>query len=371
MTKLSGTIDKIIFQSEDSGFTVATFTSSDENDLEIQTTVTGVLPNVKPGNFIKIKGNWVVHDKFGEQFKIESFSSAKPSTVTELSNYLQSGSIPGVSKKLGKRIIKECGDKFFDILEDNPHELLKIKGLGKKTLDKIIEFFRDQSENLDVIAKLQEFGISSKLAKRIFDTYKDKTVSTVLNNPYDLALNVRGIGFNKADDIANKVGLDKNNEGRIAAGLLYTIQDCYRSGNTFLTQDEFFEKATRLLDIDEEELDIGLSNALFSGKIYESSENQEPIYYPIELYHAESDSALSLVNLSREKVNDKKLDLQHLINKTEKKLGLKFDESQIKALETVTHNPITVITGGPGTGKSATRSVVNKTKLPQETELLI
>lgn len=358
MTELSGTIEKVIFHNKKNGFTVANFTTSDDN-VEIETIITGTLMDPKKGQYLNIKGNWIQHAVYGEQFQVESFSTVLPKTTDALEQYLLSGSIKGVSKKLAKDIIEACGDNFFEILEKNPSELLKIKGLGKKTLEKLIDSFREQNENVNILAELQEYNISAKLARRIFDVYGDDTVKIVLNDPYDLALNVQGIGFLKADEIAQKVGFDNNNLKRNVAGIIYTLMDCYRSGHTYLEEEQLVQKAQKLLNVSEEDIRQELSEAIFSGKVYQEQLDDKTIFYPSELYRAESNAAYSLTRLA---ANANELQTVSNFDKTileiEDSLGFHFDLIQKEAIKTVTKSPITVITGGPGTGKSATRLIV-------------
>ncbi len=359
MTELSGVIEKIIFHNEKNGYTVAIFETSDDSDqIGIQTTVTGILPHIKKGMPLKIKGNWTEHKTYGEQFNIESFKTIKPTNKKNLETFLLSGSVPGISKNLAKRIINTCGNNFMDIIETNPNELLKIKGLGKKTLQNLINCLRDQSENIEIIAQLQELGLSARLSQKILEHYKNETLNIVMNDPFDLALNINGIGFTKADEIAQRIGIETLNDKRIIAGIIYTIMDCYRSGHTYMEEDEIIEKSQSILDVPEDEIKVALGEAIFSGRIIQSYKNDKPIYYPTELYNAESDAALNLVNLSKDKVNDNTIDLNDLIRKTEEKLNIKLDSTQKEAITSVTQNPITIITGGPGTGKSATCSIV-------------
>lgn len=361
MSELTGIVKEIIFQNEKNGYTVALFETTDNtDDIGIQTTITGTLFNVKKGSLISIKGDWVNHAVYGEQFKVDSFSLSMPKTKESLENYFKSGAIKGISKKTANSIIEKYGDNFFEVLEDSPEELLKIKGIGKKTLEKIIIAFRDENDNISILAQLQDYGISSRIAKKIFDVYKNDTVNVLLGDPYDLALKVQGIGFAKADEIANKIGFDKSDSNRILAGIIYALMDCYRSGHTYLEREDLIQKATKLLELPRELIEDELANAVFSDRIYEyvDLDNNRTIYYPIELYKAESDSALLLSRLADEKIEIPEINQSELINKIESRLNFTLDDIQKEAILAALDNPITIITGGPGTGKSATRSIV-------------
>lgn len=360
MTTLAGTIEKIIYHNEKNGYTVAKFNIMEGPDEETSTTITGKFNNPREGTYIKIKGDWTEHMIYGEQFNIESYNYDLPTSDYGLERYLSSGILPGIGEKMAKTLVDEFGNDLFDILENNPSELLRIRGIGKSKLEKIIDAYKSQKDQRDILVQLQEYNISPAIAQRLINKYGPNTVNLLLENPYQIAIDINGIGFLKADEIAQKLGFDIDDEKRILSGIVYALNECYRSGHTYMNQEDLMYLTSKLLNIDEELIEHYLSKAVIDGTIYEDYENNEPIYYPLELYKAESDAAYALSQLLATDVSNKALNIDYLISKVEKKLNLKFDKSQREAIKAAIESPVVIISGGPGTGKSATSSVLIK-----------
>ncbi|RLC30506.1 ATP-dependent RecD-like DNA helicase, partial [Candidatus Woesebacteria bacterium] len=230
LTELSGQIERITYTNEENGFTIARIKVNGQRDL---VTVVGNLMAPTPGEILNMRGEWVNHPKFGEQFKVVEYKSAVPATVYGIKKYLGSGLIKGLGPVMAGRIVKKFGKNTLDVIEDEIEKLAQVEGIGKKRIAMIRNAWDEQKEIRDVMLFLQSYGVSSGYATKIFKQYGSRSIAVVTANPYRLATDIFGIGFVIADGIAEKLGFSKDSPLRVEAGILYVLHQLSDEGHVY------------------------------------------------------------------------------------------------------------------------------------------
>lgn len=353
--ELIGSLEEIIFRNEDNGYTVAVL-SHNENGFEDYTTIVGILPDAKVGQNLKIVGK-MVNSKYGEQFSFQSAEIIYPSTLTGIKKYLSSGLIKGIGPITAGLIVDEFKEDTLTIIEYNPEKLAKIRGISKKKAIAISEAFNEIKKMQNSVMFLQGYNITINMAVKIYNTYGDKTIENVKNNPYKLIEDVDGIGFLTADNIAKSFGIASNSLFRIRAGIIHIISDnSEKTGNTFIYKHQLLEAVSQLLGLNiESNLDkflevldnMGYDKTL---SIFRAKDGQEIIMLT-KMYFTESAVAqkLSLLNITAKSTT---ADFSSAIDFFEKINHIQFDIQQKNAIDTSLKSGVSVITGGPGTGKT-------------------
>ncbi len=353
--ELQGIIEEIIFRNEDNGYTVAVL-SHNENGFDEYTTIVGTLSDAKVGQCYKLNGK-IVNSKYGEQFAFSTAEVIYPNTLSGIKKYLSSGLIKGVGPVTAGLIVNEFKKDTLTVIEYCPEKLAKIRGISIKKAIAISEAFNEIKKMQNSVMFLQSYNISTNMAIKIFNNYGDKTIEYVKSNPYRLVEDVDGIGFLTADNIAKSMGIASNSQFRIRAGIIHTITDnCEKNGNTFVYKKQLLEAVSTLL---------GLNLESNSDKIVEvlddmgydktismfMSKNGQEIVMLSRMYFTESSVAqkLSLLNLTASSNNS---DYSTAIAFFEKLNNITFDEQQRNAIDVSLKSGVSVITGGPGTGKT-------------------
>lgn len=347
MEILKGTIGNIIFHNERNGYTVMDMDVDDE-----MVTAVGTFEEVKIGEFIKMEGEWTEHPIYGEQFIIRRWRPDVPTTEAGVIRYLSSGVLPGVGEKIATDIVSHFGLDTLDILDNDPDRLSEVRGIGKKTLTAIKEAYHEQKEVRDIMMAIQEYGISATYAMKLYKTYKSETVHILLDNPYKMVEDVRGIGFKTADQIAAQLGFAPESPKRIVAGIRYCLSECYSRGNTYMTEKELIDTASHMLYVAPEEIVDKLQDLVLSGAVRLEFIDDEEAYYPPALLEAEDNAALSMVRLARSEFEDVRGNAFDLVQDFSEASGLRLDDLQQGAVQAALENGLVIITGGPGTGKT-------------------
>jgi len=311
--------------------------------------VVGILTGVPVGSCLDLSGNWVRDSRFGEQFRVQHYRIIRPNTLQGLERYLGSGMIRGIGPHYASRIVAHFGLASLEVLEHEPERLLEVEGLGAKRAETIKQAWRQQRQIHQIMIFLQGHGISSAYAVKIYKAYGEKAVTVVEQNPYRLAEEIWGIGFKIADRIAASGGIIGNDPRRARAGLLFLLNEAAEEGHCFLPQKELLGRGKALLDIEEDMLAGQLPGLVADARIVVSGEK----VYLTALLHAELNTAKSIERLLSSGaggISLKKLDRE--IAKAEQRMGFSFAPEQKDAIKTAMHKKITLLTGGPGTGKS-------------------
>lgn len=343
---LTGVLERITFQSEDSGFTVARLQPDDGGD-ELATIV-GVLSNVAIGSTLKLSGRWQRDSRHGLQFRFDRYQVSKPNTVKGIEKYLSSGLIKGVGTAYASRIVSHFGAATLEVLDQTPDRLSEVSGLGRKLIERIKLAWQEQKDVHEIMIFLQGHNISSAYAVKIYKTYGREALRVVREDPYRLTEDIWGIGFRIADQIAVSVGLRSDDPGRIRAGLLFALNEAVNEGHCYLEQRELVENARTFLDVLVELIESRLSELVAEEKLVVSGER----IYPSFLYEAECVVAESLLRIADGALPWGKLNPAKELQGIRKLMGFALAPEQSDALQIALENRLTVLTGGPGTGKS-------------------
>ncbi|MDO5414382.1 MAG: ATP-dependent RecD-like DNA helicase [Bacillota bacterium] len=342
-----GTIVEIIFHNNENGYTVAVF----ETEIEAFTAV-GNLPSVGVGRSYVLTGEFIEHPTYGEQFSIKGFEEVMPSTEDGIREFLSSGVMKGIGRKTAAAIVSRFGKDALRVIEEEPDKLTEISGIGEKTADKIAEAFAKHREFANVTLYLQQFGISANYAMKLYQVYGEETIKAVEENPYRLVEDVFGIGFKKADKIAEKMGVAADDEYRIRSGIKFTLSYFAGEGNTYLPQSVLCEKTGQLLDLPIDLIEEQLVGMAFEGNIHIENLDGRNVVFLMAYYMAEQNVCRALSEINSAQLKPIAASIDTLISRTEEATGIYLSENQKHAVTTSLNMGVSVITGGPGTGKT-------------------
>lgn len=347
MENIKGSIDHIIFHNEKNGYTVGEMDAGGE-----LVTFVGNFDELREGEYLSLSGHWTEHPSFGEQFQVQSYALELPTSIEGVIRYLGSGLLPGIGEKTAREIVARFGDDTLEILDENPDRLGEVRGIGQKTLEKIKEVYSEQREIRRVMIQIQEYGISSALALKMYKTYGPDTVGILLTDPYKIVKDVRGIGFKTADQIAAQLGVEADSPQRITAGIAYTLRSCYNDGSTYLLEDELIRATGEILGVSYDEIASYIQELTITGDLHIDYVDEEKAYYPMALFQAEDDAALAMVRLAGSSYTLPEVDVAAMIDEYEATMDIALDARQREAVAAAVDNGVVVITGGPGTGKT-------------------
>ncbi len=347
---VEGTLDRIVFQNPDNHFTVARLTL--ENGEEV--TVVGSLIGLQKGAPLFMEGEWVEDKRFGRQFKIESFQVRSPQTLLGIERYLSSGLIPGIGEELAKRIVKQFGLRTFEVVGSSPESLVTVDGIGPSRAKNITEAWKDQKEIQDVMVFLRGHGVSAAFAARIYKRYGSDAIDVVRGNPYRLALDIWGIGFKSADAIAQNLGIAKDAGERIEAGMLHVLGRLSEDGHVLVPQEHATTTGAELLDVDVALIAPAIGRLLTSNLLIR--EQLPPPHGPslslTHLHGFECEAAEFFVEVAKTAACSIDIDLDNFLDEYEERNEITLAPQQREAIIAGTHDKCTVITGGPGVGKT-------------------
>lgn len=346
--EIEGIIENFIFNNDDNGYKVMVLNTADGEIVAV-----GTVPNVVIGDSLKISGEFIYHEKYGEQVKVDSYEIVTGMSILSIERYLSSGVLPHVGKKMAKRIVKRFGLDTLDILRHNPARLMEVEGIGKRKFEDIHEALEEENKVQEIVIFLQGLGIPMGQAQKIIKEYGDDTISKIETNPYQLINDIWGIGFKTADDIALRNNIASNSPFRIKAAFKYFLQnEANQNGNCYMPYDETFSKVSQLIDVERDEIenllmDMVIENIIITDEIDGEKIIYEPYYYNSELKVAGNFSKI----LTNEEI-ETGIDCEKEIEKIRNNEKIKFAEEQIEAIQSSILENILVITGGPGTGKT-------------------
>ncbi|NLM04711.1 MAG: ATP-dependent RecD-like DNA helicase [Clostridiales bacterium] len=353
--ELEGKLTEIIFQNESNGYTVAIMESEDE-----QVTLVGYMPTLKEGEHLLVKGDWIIHPVYGEQLEVKEYRPILPSTKEGTISYLSSGIIPGIGKKMAKRLVEHFGEEVMDIIELHPHRLTEVPGIGAKKAESIKEAFQDQREIREIILFLSQYGISSNYAMRIYKNYGEDTIKTIQENPYQLADDIVGIGFTTADKIAKTMGIASNSRYRIYAGTRFALNSFHIEGHTYAPKELLIKRTVELLNVEKEAVEEAIQNLALNQQIQLERREEDIIIYNMPYYYAETSVCNRLIELSRVKLEEIDIDIEKELEDIQAMENIQLAENQKYAIKAAMKNGVMVITGGPGTGKTTTINTLIK-----------
>ncbi len=353
---IEGQLERIVYFNEHNNYTVAKLKVGGNPEL---VTVVGQLTGITPGQVLKLSGDWEAHPKYGQQFKATGCSIGLPAQTHGIEKYLGSGLIKGIGPEMAKRLVKRFGTKALDVIERSPDDLLGVEGIGEKRLQMILRAWEDQREIRDVMIFLRGHGVSTGYSAKIFKQYGQNAIRVVRENPYRLASDIFGIGFLIADRIAEKVGIAKGAIIRAEAGILHVIEKMSDEGHVFVLYDQLLDRAEALLEIDRTALETAVGNLAASGHIVmedfhledDPSKAMTAVY--LKAFHA---AEVGLANRLKALLSVPVKGLGMDVRRTEKlvlqRLAILLSKEQWVGLHTAVSQKVSILTGGPGTGKT-------------------
>ncbi|MEA0971278.1 ATP-dependent RecD-like DNA helicase [Candidatus Megaera venefica] len=355
---LSGTIERITYHNADNGFCVIRVKVKGHKDL---VTVTGNVPSVSAGEYIKCSGIWHNDRNHGKQFKADFLKSLPPETLEGIERYLGSGLIKGIGAHFAKRLVSAFGDKVFEVIENKPNLLSTVEGIGKIRAQSICSNWQDQKIIREIMVFLQSHGVGTTRATRIYKTYGEKAIEVVSQNPYQLAKDIRGIGFVSADTIAGNLGIAKDSLVRARAGVAHVLLEATSDGHCGLPQEILVQNSAKLLEIEKDLIELAIAEEIKLKSLVTDTLNNINTIFLASYYVYEKNIAKILLNLAKSPVSWDKTDTATIIPLVEKELNISLAESQKVAIEKALDNRLMVITGGPGTGKTTLVNSLLKT----------
>ncbi len=347
--ELRGQIEEFIYQNESNSYTIAVFLTEEEQEI---ITVVGYLPFIAVGDSLKLQGKMVVHQEYGEQFKIDTFEKLMPQTAAALEKYLASGTIKGIGPATARKIIEKFGEETLTIFKFEPMRLAEIKGISKDKAYEIGEEFNEKWEVWQIVSFLEEFGIGANNSKKVYDALGVNAVEKIQENPYILVDIVYGINFNNIDKIAMQIGIPMDSDYRIKSGIKYGLLVASYNGHTCVLKQNLIDYTKSILEVDEERIEDNLINLNVNSEIHIVVEKHEEYVFLEQLYKAETKIAERLLTL-RDCDNVKFIkNFEAEIKKHEEKIDIELSEKQFEAVKQINENNVCIITGGPGTGKT-------------------
>ena len=355
---LAGLIERVTFHSPETGFGVMRVKVRGQRDL---VTVVGTAPGVTAGEWVDARGRWIVDSNYGQQFKAQILRTTPPNTPEGVEKYLSSGLIKGVGPKFAGRLVKAFGVGVFDVIQKSPDRLREVDGIGPTRQARIIKAWEEQKAVREIMIFLHSHGVGTSRAFRIYKTYGESAIEKVQENPYRLAQDIWGIGFKTADQIAEKLGIDKQSDIRARAGVEYVLQTLTEEGHCAFSRDGLVKKAVKILEIPEPIIETALNGEIGEERLVQREQpDGQRLVYLASLDASERGLARNLVQLLTKPHPCPGIDVPKAIEWAEKRLGITLATAQKKALELVTKSKVMVITGGPGVGKTTLVNAIVK-----------
>ena len=379
--KIRGVVERITYQNPENGYTVLKCAVKSYKEL---VTVIGSLLDVNVGSVLLIYGNWKVDSRYGRQFAAESWEETLPATVFGIEKYLGSGLIKGVGPKYAKKIVAQFGIETLEVIETDISRLQEVDGIGKKRIQMIRDSWERQKEIKNVMLFLQDHGVSTSFAAKIYRQYGNESLDKMKENPFQMADDIWGIGFKTADGIAQKLGFAKEAYVRLRSGIMYTLSNLADEGHVFAYQEQLIAKAAELLEAEESSIVMTLDQMIADKDLicetvdYKTDQAEMKAIYLPAFYYAEAGVAGKLKRLAqapaadrlwhalmdaRQKTGNESLSIDvgkiqekvHMeYDEIQEKVHMEYDEIQADAIRKAAVSKVMVLTGGPGTGKTTT-----------------
>ena len=374
MEHLRCVVERITYQNAENGYTVLKCAAKNYNDL---VTVVGTMPDTHVGSVLLLEGSWKVDARYGRQFSVEKFEEALPATVYGIEKYLGSGLIKGVGPKFARRIVQEFGKDTLDVIDENPDALIRVEGIGRVRVERIKKSWQEQREIKNIMVFLQSHAVSTAHATKIFKTYGSDSIQVVQENPYRLADDIWGIGFRTADQIAQKLGVQKEAYMRLRSGIMYALSDLAEQGHVYGEKYQLARHAAELLEAEESSVIMTMDQMLKDRDLIQETKisfqeevgddvRLDAVYLP-PFFFAERGTAGKLKKLQAAPAGDRlwsrlmeareKNGNDHLsvdVSYIEQLVHMEYDEVQKDAIRRAAVSKVMVLTGGPGTGKTTT-----------------
>ncbi|HWQ83688.1 MAG TPA: AAA family ATPase, partial [Anaerolineales bacterium] len=390
MENLNGSIERITYYNSENGYSVLRLRPEESRpagaDRQGLVTIVGNLPELQPGEHVALQGHWLNHPKHGSQFQVEICEQTMPATVAGIRRYLGSGLIKGIGSRLADRIVAQFGDQTLDVIETDPERLLEVPDIGQKRARLIAAAWQDQQQVKQLMLFLHGHGVSTNLAVKIYKQYGEQSLVVVQTDPYRLSQDIFGVGFKTADHLAQALGLAADHPGRIEAGLEYALSEMSSNGHVYAPQGQLIERAAALLELEASKIMPAIDSLASQGRIQREvipegtdtrpqdplgiRENHQeyglPAIYLMPFYRGELGVAERLRALAAHwptHLSDLPAAFLHL--------DTSLSAEQEEAVQRALRSPVSVLTGGPGTGKTtAVRALIEALETGHKTYAL-
>ena len=366
MTEYKGYVEHIIYRNEENTYTV--FEVQCEDGL---LTCTGYPPAISEGESCLVAGEVVRHAVYGEQFKVQTYRAIPPENAQAMLRYLASGAVKGIGQALAARIVKKFGDDTLRIMDEEPERLAEIKGISDRKAREIAAVVAGKRELRDAMLFLQQYGVTNRVALKIWKTYGEQMYAVLKENPYQLAEDIGGIGFATADEIASRAGISAQSEFRIRSGLLYALSMSLAEGSSYLPREVLMRKAAELLRVPEELIDIQLDNLIVERRVKTRLKSDQVQIYSLTAWREEQQIARMLSELEGEPVRLGGRDPEEVLKELEAEEDLSLDPLQREAVLMAAEHAVLIVSGGPGTGKTTTINTIIRYLKKENLEVLL
>nr|WP_288553243.1 ATP-dependent RecD-like DNA helicase [uncultured Mediterraneibacter sp.] len=348
MEKVTGYVEHIVFRNEENGYTVFHLENEDG-----EVTCVGNLNFITEGEMLELEGEYVNHSVYGNQLKVSAYRVKEPEDLVSIERYLGSGAIKGIGQTMASRIVKKFRGDTFRIIEEEPERLAEIKGISERKAMEIASQMEEKKDMRKSMIYLQKYGISTKLAAKIYQRYGMKVHQILEENPYRLADDIEGVGFRTADEIAARIGIHTDSDYRIRSGLFYILQQAVAEGHIYLPEELLLRRAKVLLGIEIEDIEKYIMDLCMERKTVMKEKDGKVIVYPAHYYYMELNTAKMLNDLDIDCQMPEDM-MEKRLRAVEEKEKIELDPLQHKAvIESIKHG-LLILTGGPGTGKTTT-----------------
>ena len=346
--KVTGYVEHIVFRNEENGYTVFHLENEDG-----EVTCVGNLNFITEGEMLELEGEYVNHSVYGNQLKVSAYCVKEPEDLVSIERYLGSGAIKGIGQTMASRIVKKFREDTFRIIEEEPERLAEIKGISERKAMEIASQMEEKKDMRKSMIYLQKYGISTKLAAKIYQRYGMKVHQVLEENPYRLADDIEGVGFRTADEIAARIGIHTDSDYRIRSGLFYVLQQAVAEGHIYLPEELLLRRAKVLLGIEIEDIEKYIMDLCMERKTVMKEKDGKVIVYPAHYYYMELNTAKMLNDLDIDCQMPEDM-MEKRLRAVEEKEKIELDPLQHKAvIESIKHG-LLILTGGPGTGKTTT-----------------
>lgn len=346
--KVTGYVEHIVFRNEENGYTVFHLENEDG-----EVTCVGNLNFITEGEMLELEGEYVNHSVYGNQLKVSAYRVKEPEDLVSIERYLGSGAIKGIGQTMASRIVKKFREDTFRIIEEEPERLAEIKGISERKAMEIASQMEEKKDMRKSMIYLQKYGISTKLAAKIYQRYGMKVHQILEENPYRLADDIEGVGFRTADEIAARIGIHTDSDYRIRSGLFYILQQAVAEGHIYLPEELLLRRAKVLLGIEIEDIEKYIMDLCMERKTVMKEKDGKVIVYPAHYYYMELNTAKMLNDLDIDCQMPEDM-MEKRLRAVEEKEKIELDPLQHKAvIESIKHG-LLILTGGPGTGKTTT-----------------
>ncbi len=342
---IEGVVQEIIYQNIANGYTVC--------DIDVEgvfSTAVGIMPGIAPGEGVRLTGTWTTHHEYGEQFRVEICEKILPHGRLQILQYLSSGIIKGIGPATAQKIVEKFGEDALDVMRDHPEKLAKIRGISLRKAEEMRASLLEKQAVQSIVMFLQPFGVTANFAVRVFRKFGAEAQNKIEKNPYILC-EVDGIGFKTADKIAMQMGVAHDNAARLENGVLYVLSEYAANGHTFLPEAMILTRAAEILEVAAAQIQSTVTGMLLSGKLMREGGDAPRIYLPL-YFHAEMGVARRLYAVMRSGKTGTGIPMETAVSQAERRAGITLSERQREACYMAMQNGVSVITGGPGTGKT-------------------